>query len=373
MAVTIKEISSKKEFSAFVEFPNKLFAKSPFYVPPIHTDELNTLLVDKNPAFEFCKAKYWLAIKNNQIVGRIAGIINYKYNKERNTNYARFGWLDFEKDEEVLQCLLNTTEEWAIKENMDYIHGPLGFTSFDASGILVEGFDELPTSFGRYNLPYYPELIEKIGYKKDVDWIEFRVKMPDKVPDKIIKGSRAIQKRYNLRRLEIKKTKELLKYSEELFEILNESYKGIYAFSTLSKKQIENLKKHFIPFLSPDYISIIVDKEDNVIGFGISIPSLSKALMKSKGKLFPFGYFRIWQALRKNDTVDLLLIGVKPEYQNKGVHAIIFEKIGQTFFNNKIKYLETTRELENNSAVKQLWSNFELRQHKRSRCYIKKI
>ena len=373
MKLTIKEISTKKEYKEFVKFPDKLYSENKDYVPAIHKNELQTLSFIKNPAFEFCKAKYWLAIKNGKIVGRIAGIINFNYNKSRNTNYARFGWLDFEKDEEVLQLLLQTVENWAKKENMEYIHGPLGFTSFDASGVLIEGFDELPTSFGHYNFSYYPELIEKFEYNKDVDWIEFRIKMEEKIPDQIIRGSNAIQKRYNLHKVEIKKTKDILKYADKLFNILNESYKDLYAFSELNRKQIDFLKKNFLSFINPNYISIVVDNNDNLIAFGISILSLSKALKQLKGKLFPFGYFKILHALKKNDTVDLLLIGVKPEYQNKGVHAIIFEEMGQAFLKNKIKYMETTRELENNNKVKQLWANYEFRQHKRTRCYIKKL
>jgi len=256
---------------------------------------------------------------------------------------------------------------------MEVVHGPLGFTSFDASGILVEGFKELPTSFAHYNFPYYSKLIEWAGYKKDEDWIEFRVKMPDEIPEKIIRGAKAIQKRYKLRQLEIKKTKELYKYADQMFDLLNEAYLGLYAVSPLTPKQIENLKKQFIPFIQPDYTSLIVDNDGKMVAFGISIPSMSKALIKSKGRLFPFGFIRIWKALHKNDTADLLLIGVKPEYQNKGAHALIFEKIGKTFLKNKIKYLETTRQLENNKSVQQIWSDYETRQHKRSRCYIKKL
>ncbi len=373
MSLVIKEISTKKELNKFIKFADKLYSQNKYYIPALHIEEFKTLSYKKNTAFEFCKAKYWLAIKDKKIVGRIAGIINFKYNESRNTNYARFGWLEFEKDKDVLRLLLQTVENWAKEEKMDYIHGPLGFTSFDASGILIEGFNELPTSFGHYNYSYYPEFIENNGYKKDVDWIEFLVKMPKEVPGKIIKGSELVQKRYNLHQLEVKKSKDISKYADELFNILNESYTDLYAFTELTTKQIDSLKKHFLSFINHNYISIVLDNKDKLIAFGISIPSMSKALKNSKGKLFPFGYFRIWQALRKNDTADLLLLGVKPEYQNKGVHAIVFEKIGKTFINNKIKYLETTRELENNNKITQLWSNYEFRQHKRARCYIKKI
>ena len=373
MEIIIKEILSKDELKEFIQFPDKLYSDIKYYVPALHKAEFKTLDKSQNPAFEFCEAKYWLAYFNNQIVGRIAGIINHNYNKEHNKKYVRFGWLDFVEDEMVLQKLMQTVEKWGIQNNAEFIHGPLGFSSFDASGILVKGFVELPTSFSHYNFPYYSKFIENLEYEKDVDWFEFKMQVPKKVPKQIIRGSKIVQKRFNLHSLEINKTKDVLKYADELFTILNEAYKGLYGFSELTKKQIENLKKQFLSILRPEYISIVLDNEDKLIAFGISMPSLSKALKKSKGKLFPLGYYRIWKALRKNNTVDLLLLGIKPEYQKKGVHAIIFEKIGQTFVDNKILIIETTRELENNNKVQQLWANYEPKHHKTARCYIKKL
>lgn len=371
MKVTIKEISTKKELKKFIKFPGDLYKDNKFYIPHIHSYELKTLSQDVNPAFEFCESKYWLAYKENIIVGRIAGIINYRYNKIHGIKYARFGWLDFIEDEEVLYLLLDTIENWAQEKKMDYIHGPLGFISFDTSGVLVEGFEETPTSFSHYNYPYYDNLIKKKGYKKEIDWIEYNIKMPDKIPMRIVKSASLIKKRYNVRNAEIRNKRDLLKYSDELFKLINTSYADIYGFTELTNNQVENLKNSLINFFIPNYTSFILDEKNELIGFGITIPSLSKAFKKSKGKLFPFGYFRIWKALRKNDTVDLLLIGVKPEYQNKGIHSLIFNKIGQTFIDNGIKYIETTRELEDNNKVRNLWPDYELRQHKRSRCYSK--
>ena len=373
MSITIKEISSKNEFREFIKFPDRLYSGNKYYIPALHKAQLKILDKNQNPAFEFCEAKYWLAYINNKVVGRIAGIINHNYNKKQDKKYIRFGWLDFIEDKKVLQKLMQTVETWAKQKNAEYIHGPLGFTTFDASGILIEGFNELPTSFAHYNFSYYPRLMEELGYGKDVDWIEFQIQVPENVPNKIIRGANIVQKRFNLHRPNIKKTKDGLKYADELFAILNESYNGLYGFSELTKKQIENLKKQFFSFIKPEYISLVLNKEDKLIAFGITVPSLAKALKKSNGKLFPFGYYRIWKALRKNDTVDLLLIGVKPEYQKKGVHAMVFEQIGQTFVDNKILFLETTREMENNNKVQQLWSDYNIRQHKRTRCYIKKL
>ncbi|MBN1251639.1 MAG: N-acetyltransferase [Bacteroidales bacterium] len=371
--IKIIEVNSKNELKSFIKFPNKLYKNNEFYIPALFKSELKTLTSENNPAFEYCSAKYWLAYKNNEIVGRIAGIINNKYNEKHNIKYARFGWIDFIDNEEITDALLKTVENWAEENKMEYLHGPLGFISFDASGVLVEGFDEIPTSFAHYNYQYYDEKIKACGFEKDVDWIEFNIKVPDKVPERIVKSSKIIEERYNLHNADLKNKKDILKYSEELFNLLNDSYSGVYGFSELTKKQIKNLKNDFLGFISTDYISIIINEKNELVAFGITIPSLSKALKKSNGKLFPFGFLRILKALKNNDTVDLLLIGVKKEYQNKGVHALIFNKIGNTFVKNRIKYIETTRELEENNKVKLLWTDYELRQHKKSRCYIKKL
>ena len=373
MELKIKEVSSKKELKDFIKFPDKLYSGSKYYTPNLHIAEINTFSHEKNPAFEFCKAKYWLVYRNEKVVGRVAGVINYKYNKKHKIKYARFGWLDFIEDKEVLELLLNRVEKWATECNMEYLHGPLGFTSFDASGVLVEGFDEMPATFAHYNYSYYPDLIEKCGYEKDVDWIEYNLKVPEHVPEKVSKGAELISKRYKLHAAKGKNIKDLLRYFDELFELLNVTYKDLYGFTEITSKQAVNLKKQFLSFLNPEYISLVLNEKDELVGFGISMPSLSKALIKSKGKLFPFGYLRIMHALRKNDTVDLLLIAIKPEYQNKGLIAIIFNKIMQTVIKNNITNVETTRELEDNKKVQHLWNDYESRQHKRTRCYIKKL
>ncbi|MCD4794664.1 MAG: N-acetyltransferase [Bacteroidales bacterium] len=373
MGITIKEITSKNELREFVKFPDKLYFGNKFYIPALHKAELNTLDINQNPAFEFCEAKYWLAYINNEIVGRAAGIINHNYNKKTNKKYVRFGWLDFIENERVLQELMHAVETWAKQNNAEFIHGPLGFSSFDASGVLIEGFNELPTSFAHYNFLYYPKLIEELGYEKDVDWIEFNVKVPESVPENFIRIADLVKNKYKFHSAELKNKKDLLKYSSQIFQLLNDEYKDIYAFSELTKKQIIELKKQFISFLNPKYVSIILSTTNKVVAFGITMPSLSKALQKSKGKLFPFGFIRVLYALRKNDTADTLLIAIQKEYRDKGINALIFSDIMNTFIKKGITNLETTRELENNLKVKQLWSRFEHKQHKRARCYIKKL
>lgn len=373
MKLYTKEISTKKDLKRFIKFPDILYSGNNYYVPPIHSSELETLSPDRNSAFKFSKAKYWLAYIDDEIVGRIAGIINFRYNERHSVNLARFGWLDFINDHEVARLLLSRVEKWAIKEGMSYVHGPLGFTSFDMSGVLIEGFDELPTSFSHYNHPYYSGHIEQCGYKKDIDWIEYRIKVPERVPLKVSKGAELIKKRYNLTPVKLKSKNEMMGYSEEMFRLLNECYDGLYGFSEISDRQIQQLTKQFISFLDPEFVSLIKDHTGRLIGFGIVLPSLSEALKKINGKIYPFGFLTLTRALRKTDTIDLLLIGIKPEFQNKGVNTIIFNEIMPAVISNNFKWVETNKELEDNKKVQQLWSMYDHRQHKRSRSYIKKL
>lgn len=372
-SVTIKEINSKSDLRKFIRFPEELYAGNSNYVPVLRTEELKTLSADKNPAHEFCISKYWLAYQNGKIVGRVAGIIHNRYNKNRDIKYARFGWLDFINDLEVLKALLNTVESWAQKEGMEHIHGPLGFSSFDGSGILVKGFDETPTAFSHYNHQYYPELLEKAGYEKDIDWVEYNVKVPEKVPEKVLLGAKLIKKRYDLHSAELKSRKDILEYADGIFELLNSVYRGIYAFSQLSEKQIDCLKKQFITILDPAYVSVILDSSDRVIAFGITMPSLSRSLQKSKGNILLFALFRILNIYQKTTTVDTLLIAVKKEFQNKGLTGIIFSDIIPVLIKNDIDSIESTKEMEDNRSVNNLWHSYEHRQHKRTRCYVKKL
>ena len=373
MKLYTKEISNKLNLKRFIKFPDKLYSGNKYYVPPIHSLELRTLAPDENPAFEYSKAKYWLAYRGNRIVGRVAGIINFSYNERYNINYARFGWLDFINDHEVVKLLLSMAEDWAIREGMSYVQGPMGFTSFDASGVLVEGFNELPTSFSHYNYSYYAGHIEKCGYKKDIDWIEYRIKVPERVPSKVSQGAELIKKRYNLTPVKFGSKNEMMGYSEEMFRLLNECYDGLYGFSKISDNHIQQLTKQFISFLDLEHVSLIKDHTDRLIGFGIVMPSLSEALQKVNGKIYPFGFLTLTRALRKNDTMDLLLMGIKPEFQNKGVNTIFFNEIMPFLIDNNYKWVESNKELEDNKKIQQLWSKYEHRQHKRSRCYIKKL
>jgi hypothetical protein len=373
MKLYAKEISNKQDLKRFIKYPDILYSGNNFYIPPIHSVEYKKLSPFRNSSFESSQAKYWLAYLDDEIVGRVAGIINYSYNQKQKVNFARFGWLDFIDNHEVSRLLLRKVEEWAVKEGMSYIHGPLGFNSFDPSGVLVEGFSELPTSFAHYNFPYYSDHIEHWGYKKDIDWIEYRIKVPASVPLKVSKGAELIKKRYNLTQVRLKSKNEMKDYIEEMFQLLNECYDGLYGFSEITDRQIQQLTKQFLGFFNPEYISLIKDNAGQLIAFGIVMPSMSEALKKNNGKIFPFGFLTLTRALKKNDTIDLLLIGIKPEFQNKGLNAIIFNQIMPAVISKNFKWVETNRELENNKKVQQLWRMYDHRQHKRSRSYIKKL
>lgn len=374
MRFSVKEVKSQSDLKRFIKFPNKLYEGNEFYVPPLISAEMETLSQDKNPAFESCEAKYWLAYnEHNELVGRIAGIINHRYNQKAGRQFVRFGWLDYVEDINVLKTLLSTVEAWAKEKKAEYIHGPLGMSEFDASGVLIEGYDEIPTVYGKYNYPYYSKDLELLGFEKEVDWIELRVTVPPTIPERFPQMAKTVEERYKLHCVEFKSKKELLSYADEVFALLNREYESIHGFSALSPSQIDALKKQFIPLVRLKFISVVVNAENQVVGFGICLPSLSKAFQKCGGRLLPFGFLHILKALHRNDTIDTLLIAVHSDYRDKGVNALIFNDIGRYIVADGMKYLETTRELEENFLVQNLWSKLETRQHKRARCYVKAL
>lgn len=374
MRYTVKEIKSQSDFKNFIKFPNQLYKGNQYYVPPLISEEMETLSKDKNPAFEFCEAKYWLAYnENNTIVGRIAGIVNYEYNQKAGKQFVRFGWLDYVADINILKELLQVVENWATEIHADYIHGPLGISEFDASGVLVEGFDEMPTVYGKYNYPYYSKDIEQLGFQKEVDWIELRVTVPETMPERFPRMARMIEERYKLHCVRFTSKKEVLTHANEIFLLLNKEYASIHGFSALSPLQMDALKKQFIPLVRLKYLSVVMNAENNIVGFGICLPSLSKALQKCRSRLLPFGFLHILKALHYNDTIDSLLIAIHSDYRDKGVNALIFNDIGTSIIADGMKHIETTRELEHNFLVQNLWGKLETRQHKRARCYVKPI
>ena len=374
MPISIKEVTDKKGLKSFVRFPNELYAGNRYYVPQIESMEIDTLTPEKNRAFEVCEGKYWLAQdENGKVVGRIAGIINHKYNKKVGSNICRFGWVDFINSQEVASALLAKVEEYARSKGMDVVEGPVGFLEFDISGVLVEGFDQIPTAYGKYNHPYYEPLILNEGYVKETDFVEYRITVPDNI-DRYVRFADLVASRYDLRQAEFSSKKDLVrKYADGIFSVMNSCYANLHGFSELSPAQCDDLKAQFLPNLNLDYVSVIIDRNDKVIGFGISLPSLSLALQKAKGHMFPFGFIHILRALKKNDTIDALLIAILEEYQDKGVNAMIISRIGEGMHRNGIKYVESTRELEENHNVQNLWGRFEHHLHKRARIYVKHL
>ena len=374
MKVSVKEVVSRADLMRFVHFPNEMYKDNPYYVPTLESGDRDVLNPKKNHAFEFCEGRYWLALDEaGRIVGRIAGIINHQYNQKMGVDFARFGFMDFVDDNAVVDVLFDTVEAWAREKGMKVMNGPLGFLEFDAAGVLVAGFDELPTAYGKYNFPYYEPQLLRRGYKKDTDWVEYQILMPDDIEDWFNRPAKLVAARYHLHQADISTKKKMVSYFPQCARVLNETYRDIHGFSELSEGQIDDLIKQFVPNLNTDFVSIILDESDKVVAFGISIPSLSKAMQKCHGKLFPFGFRHILHALKHNDTVDLLLIGISDQYKNKGLNAMIFDRVSHAIHGYGIKYLESTRELEDNNSVQNMWNRFENRLHKRARCYIKDL
>lgn len=374
MNIDLKEVISKNDLKKFIDFQYELYKENKYWVPPLKKEELFLLSRDKNPAFEFYETKYWLAYNEDKIVGRIAGLINHKYNKKFNTKIVRFGWFDFINNNEVASTLLKAVENWGKEKGMNLVNGPLGFTDMDGEGTLIEGFDELSTIGSIYNYEYYPELIEKNGYEKDIDWVEFQVNITsDEIPDKISRIAEISLKRNNLHLLKVNKAKEFLPYAHEMFHLINMTYQELHGFIELSEKQIDMYVKQYFGFIKPEYLPVVMNDKNEMVAFGITMPSLSTAFQKANGSLLPFGFIHILKAMKNNKGLDLYLTAVRPDMQDKGVNAILMCEINKLIIKNKIKTVETNRELETNSKVQAQWRFFEHRLHKRRRCYKKNI
>ena len=369
----IQEVNSKKRSGQFLQYPLDLYAGNKFFVPPLLANEKKILSPKYNPAFLHSESRFWLAKKDGKIAGRIGGIINHSYNEKMGKNIARFNWFDCIDDAEVAGALFGTVEEWAMEKGMNQISGPYGFNSFDKHGLLVDGFNELAASSSNYNYPYYQKLVTTAGYQKEADWVEYSIKVPGGVPDKMERVAGIATERYNLRVPEARSMKDLLPYKYEIFHLLNEAYRHLLGVVPLTEEETDWYVRKFFGYLSSDFVTVVLDQEDNLIAFGITMPSLSEALQKAGGRLWPFGFFHLWKALRVNDTIDLLLIAVKPEYQNKGINAILFRKLIPNFIRRGIQYVETTQNQEGNEKVQAQWSYFDHRLHKRSRCFFKEL
>lgn len=376
MPVNIVAATTRRQLKTFAEFPNVLYKGNPYYVPTIASADVDIFDRRRNASFEFCDAEFFLAYKGGKLAGRVAAILNPRANEAWGRKCVRFGWIDFIDDKEVSSALLDAVGEWGRARGMEYIEGPLGFTDFDTEGLLVEGFEELGTSVTFYHHPYYKEHLEALGYGKETDWVERRIRIPEALPEKYIRYSALMAERYGLHcqrytRREIFK----LDIGHKFFTLVNETYNKLYGYSTLSERQIQQYTKLYMSLLDLDLVTFINDSEDNMVAFGVMIPSMSKALQKSGGKYFPFGWFHLMKALlfKKTDTVDMLLIAVHPDYQAKGVPAMIITDIFSRVIKFGFKWAETNPELETNLAVQNLWTAFENRQHRRRRVYGKTL
>ena len=376
MSIQIVKASSPKEMKVFARFANRLYKGNKYYVPSMPMDDLNTFNPKVNAAFEFSEAEYFLAYKDGEVVGRVAAIINHKANEAWKVKQVRFGWIDFIDDLEVSAALLEAVEKFGKEHGMTQIAGPLGFTDFDPEGMLVEGFDRLSTMALIYNHPYYPEHMKKHGYYKETGWVEYRITLPEQLPENHVKFSKIIQERYGLHvrklsRRQIRKEK----YGHKLFKLINETYCVLYGYSLLSEKQIDQYVDLYLSLVDTDMLTFVEDKNGELIGAGISIPSLSEALQKCNGEMFPFGWWHLLKTMffKKPDTLDLLLIGVRPDYQSKGVNSLIFCDLFENYKKLGFKYAETNANLETNAKVQAMWHPFEKEQHKRRWVFAKEI
>lgn len=374
MSVVVRKVENKKELKKFIWFGINLYKDCEFAAPPLLMDDLLNLSKGSNPALEFCDAAYFIALVENQIVGRIAAIINPVANSTWNQKHARFGWLDFVDDKNVSAALFDAAIAWAKEKGMTAIHGPLGFTDFDHEGTLIEGFDKPGTLAAIYNYPYYPEHIENYGFEKDIDWNEYLITVPEVFPEKYFRIAEIVKEKFNLSTKRFKSRKEVVDgYALKIFELLNTCYSHLYGFTRLNEKQIHFYIKLYFSFFRLDTMSIVVNEKDDVVALGIAMPSFTKALQKAKGRLFPFGWYHMLKAIRKNDMVDLYLMAVHPDYQNKGVNSIVFAEIMPNAAKNGYKYAESNPELETNTRMSSQWGSFEYVNHKKRRVYVKSI
>lgn len=371
--ITIVEANTKQLLKAFVTFPFELYKNHPYWVPPLIADEMETFDKDKNPAFQSAEAYFYLAYKNNKIVGRIAAVINWNEVNDQQKKKVRFGWWETIDDIEVTKALLEKVYELGQKNNLEYVEGPMGFSNLDKVGVMTEGFDEIGSMITWYNYPYYVSHLEKLGYVKEKEYLENKFPFENVKPEFFFKAQELIKKRYQLRPLNFSKTKDIMPYVDKMFDLFNKSYASLSSFVAITDIQKEYFKKKYISFINPEYIKFVLDKDDQIVAFSIVMPSFSEALRKANGKLFPFGFYHLLQAKKNSKDVLFYLIGIDPEYQSKGVTAIIFNEYYITFAEKGIKNCIRTPELEDNHAIHNIWKHFDPVIFRRRRTYKKDL
>lgn len=372
MSIEIREVTSQNHLKEFVRFPYILYKENKYWVPGFINDELDVLDPKKNPSFEYCEVKLWLALKEGVIAGRIGAIIIQKEQELTGKKIGRITRLEFIDDRDVVKNLIDTAEGWLKGQGVTTVHGPLGFSNLDHQGILIEGFDHLPSIVSSYHMPYYQEHIESLGYEKENDWIEFRLTI-NEIPEKALRLNEMIKKRYKLTVRQFKDKKEMQKYPYDFFKLLNKAFEQLPYVVPFNDRMIDFYTGKFFNILLPKYVKMITNEKEELIGFIVCIPSMSRAFQKAKGRMWPFGFIHILRALKKNDTADLVLTGVDPHYQKMGVAAILITEQQKTLLENGIKYVETTGMFESNSVAIQTWKNYPNIQHKRKRCWVKQL
>jgi len=371
--IQIKQATTTSQLRKFIRFPHAVPRQGENWVPALDFDEMNNLHWDRNPAFEHCQARYFLAYQDQEIVGRAAAIYNQLHSEIWDQNYLRFGWIDFLDDREISAALMSAVESWAEELGCKAVHGPLGFTDLDREGLLVDGYHELGTLATRHDPPYYKEHLESLGYNKDVDWLEHEITLPDELDEKILRVADLSRKRYKLRPLEPKNKKELLQYAPELFEVINETYKDLYGVVHLTPAQRDAYVKQYFGFVIPELVPVVLDENDRMVAFTITMPSLSRAIQKARGKLVPFGFIHLLGAMRKFDRIDTYLGAVLPHLQGRGVNAIMMVSLFNACKKHGVKTVHANPQLETNHKVWSQWKYFDTRQHKRRRVYIKHL
>lgn len=382
-SLTIKPVESKKELKKFIRFNYELYKGNPYAVPDFLEDTLDTFNPKKNAAYDFCESQLFLAYRDGKIVGRVAAIINHKANKTWNVQNVRFGWIDFIDDIEVTEALIDAVGKWGKEKGMENVVGPLGFTDMDPEGMLIEGFDQLSTMSTIYNYPYYPIHMEKLGMTKDTGWVERKVTVPcaghHAQDEKFFRIAEIVKKRFNLKVVKFKTFNDIKKgdYVQKIFNVINKSYAPLYGFSELTKRQIDTYADNYLRFIDLRLLTIVENEQGDVVAMGVGMGSLSHALQKAKGKLFPFGWWHLLRALKckscRSEYLDLLLVGVVPEYQGKGVNALLFADLIPIGGEMGFKWAETHLQLEDNNKSQDQWAYLECEIHKKRNCYIKKI
>jgi ribosomal protein S18 acetylase RimI-like enzyme len=373
--IEVIKVESKKNVKDFVMFPFELYKDCEYWVPPIINEEIDAMDKKKNPVFKNAEAEFYLAYKDNKIVGRIAAIVNWVEIEEQKKNKLRFGWYDTIDDINVSKALMDKVLEFGKSRKLEFVDGPVGFSNMDKAGLLIEGYNELNTMITWYHYPYQKEHLNKLGFSKLAEWVEYKIKIfsAEEAPEKVRKFSKIVQERYNLKVVNFKSTKEIIPYVDKMFELLNVTYSNLQTYVTIKQYQIDFYKEKFIKYMHPDFIKCCLDENNNLIAFLITMPSFSRALKKINGKIGLMGYFHLFKAQHFNDRVSLYLIGVDPKYQSKGVTAVIFNELQQTFNNRGIVEVETNPELVENKAIQAFWKNYESILHKRRATFTKSL